>query len=125
MIKIHKNPSSPDAIADNIKLMLGDILEERDDIPMSTTFDMLAKNMNFQDLMRSVIKMALFVNSLAGTDKEFLPFSDTDINATALDELFVAEVFFILGDLTRQDFITHRKGLFRETRKENPNFLEV
>ncbi len=125
MIKIHKNPSSPDAIADNIKLMLGDILEERDDIPMSTTVDMLAKNMNFQDLMRSVIKMALFVNSLAGTDKEFLPFSDTDINATALDELFVAEVFFILGDLTRQDFITHRKGLFRETRKENPNFLEV
>jgi hypothetical protein len=119
-IRINNNRPLPDAIADSVKLMLGDILEEKDDIPMSTTFDMMAKDNNFHYFVRNIMKILLFAKSIAETSEELYAFTEADINNIVLDDLFVAEVFFILGDLTRSDLIACKKDIIAISMKEDP-----
>lgn len=127
MIIIHEDPITPDAVADNIKLLLGDVLEHRDDIPLSVTFDMMLGGSNgaFKNWIIENIRISLFVSSRRGDDDEFESFSFTDVQKIKVDVLLMSEVFFILGDVTREEFVAYRKNLIAEMMSEQPRFVEA
>lgn len=125
MIRVHKNRTTPEAISDMLRLNLGDVLENRHEIPMSTTFDemYLASNQGFKDWLKHIIQVSLFFESMSDSERD--SFSSDEINALKIDEALIQEVFFILGSETREDFVSYRHNLIAESMKPVPQIVEV
>jgi len=125
-IRVHKDATTPEAIADNLRLLFGDVFEDRDDIPKDTSFKVLLENSdNFKDWIVDKIQINLFTDKLVGTAKEFELFREEEFKAIEVNDELLDKVFTILSDETREDFINYRLELIKESQKEKPNIVEV
>ena len=125
-IRVHEDTGTIEAISDSIKLNLGDIFEKRDDIPSEVTFEMLYDdNESFRDWITEIIKGQLFMSKRRGEDEELKPFSGSDIQAVVIEDGFLEELFSVINDITKKEFVDYRHNLIEESQKDKPNFVAV
>jgi hypothetical protein len=123
-----KRANLADAIADNIKLRLGDALQHRDDIPASATFDMMVdrSGRSFVDwVITSITKAFAAEGGLDLRQKEATGEVAMEIDGVPLDSVLIAEVFFILGDITKKEFVSYRRGFNFKVENVVPRFTEA
>ena len=125
MIRIHKDTTTADAIADNIKLVLGDVFENDKDLPKHVLFrDLIRNNNNFKEWLVDKMKISSFVaNRVDAMSSE--PFMESDYKEVVLEDEFIDKVFSYINDMKVEDFINYRLDLISESQKEKPNIVEV
>lgn len=126
MIRIHKDPTTPEAIADTLRLNLGDVMEREANLPNDVPLIvLLAKNPSFKDWVLQIMKTTLFTNQSSMKDESFSQFSQEDIEAFEVSQDFIDSVLEIVKDERKEEFVKYRKELIEESIKENPQFVEV
>ncbi len=120
-IRVHKDKTTADAVADMLRLNLGDMLEQRDDVLSNITFSTLVSlNADFKGWIVSLIQMSMFASR---NDKS--SFNIQEAEQVKVPKEFLYEVFSILSDTTKKDFVQYRLDLLAEASKANPSFVEV
>ena len=120
-IRVHRDNTTAEAVADMLRLNLGDVFETRDDIPNDVTFfSLINLNTDFKNWIISLIQMNVFSNTNNKSS-----FDMREVEQTKVPKEFLNAVFLILTDTTKKDFVQYRLDLLTEASKENPNFVEV
>jgi hypothetical protein len=126
MIRMHKDTTTPEAIADSIRLNLGDILETYKGMPDDITFELLMKhNPAMKAWIIEGIQMNLLTAAMMENDGENNSFTEDEFKAIEVGEEKLNAVFAILSKDTKADFVQYRLDLIAESQKKNPEIIEI
>jgi hypothetical protein len=119
-IRIHKDNTTAEAVADMLKLNIGDVLEQRKDILDRTSFATLIEDEKFKKWLIEIMQINKFSQIQDGSS-----FNMNEVEKVKISDEFINEVFSILAPMAKREFVQYRIDLINEASKKNPNIIEV
>jgi len=119
-IRIHKDNTTAEAVADILRLNIGDVLEQRKDILNRTSFATLIEDEEFKKWLIEIIQINKFSQMQDGSS-----FDMNEVEKVKVTDEFINDVFTLLSSVTKREFVQYRVDLINEACKENPNYIEV